>query len=85
MHLEENKLYTYVEIVDYLNLNRKTEERLYVNIPERKNLRALMFDDGDRYYSVNITEHVYMFNDKPVTKCIFSNGVIPMNVANEGD
>lgn len=83
MQLEENKLYTYVEVIEYLNANRKAEIRLYVNIPGRKNLRALMFDDGDRFYSVNITEDVYMFQNKPVTRCIFGNGGVSAGVVNE--
>ena len=76
MQLEEGKLYTYIEVVNYLNENKKTEIRLYVNIPNRKNLRALMFDDGERLYSVNVTESAYIFNDKPVSKCIFNNNAL---------
>ena len=76
MQLEEGVLYTYVEVVNYLNANRMTEIRLYVNIPERKNLRALMFDDGESLYSVNITEDAYIFKGNPVTKCIFNNNAI---------
>lgn len=83
MKLEEGRLYTYMEVVNYLTANRKAEIRLYVNIPEKKNLRALMFDDGESLYSVNITQDAYMFNDKPVTKCIFNNNAIANTLPNE--
>ena len=76
--LVEDKLYTYMEVVMYLKDNRKGEIRLYVNIPGRKMLRNLMYDDGDRLYSINQTEHTYILKGRPVTKCIFNEGyVIP--------
>lgn len=79
MILENDRLYTFLEVVRYLQTNRKGEIRLFINLPGRKKERALMFDDGEKYYSLNETEHTLRVNDRPVTKCIFNEGyVIPI-------
>lgn len=74
--LVEDKLYTYMEVVMYLKDNRLGEIRLFVNIPGRKKLRNLMYDDGERFYSINQTKDTYLFKDRPVTKCIFNEGFV---------
>lgn len=77
--LEENKLYTFIEVLRYLQAHRKSEVRMFVNVPGRKKLRALMFDDGDKFYSINETQHTLKKGDSCVTKCIFNEGfVLPM-------
>lgn len=77
MKLEKNTLYTFIEILRYLQINRKSEIRMFVNIPGRKKLRALMFDDGDKFYSLNETEDtIIQKTGVPMTKCIFNEGYV---------
>ena len=77
--LEQNKLYTFIEVLRYLQAYRKGEVRMFVNYPGRKKLRALMFDDGDKFYSLNETAHTLKIHGRCVTKCIFNEGnVVPM-------
>lgn len=80
MKLEYDTLYTFIEVLRYLQANRKGEIRMFVNIPGRKKLRALMFDDGDKFYSLNVTANtVIKPSGNPMTKCIFNEGfVLPM-------
>ena len=74
--LKENVLYSYLQVIDYLRRSRKSEIRLYINIPGRKKLRCLMFDDGEKFYTINETEHTVYQKNKPLTKCIFNEGSI---------
>ena len=74
--LKENVLYSYLQIIDSLRRYRKSEIRLYINAPGRKKLRGLMFDDGEKFYTINETEHTVYQKNKPLTKCIFNEGSI---------
>lgn len=74
--LKENVLYSYLQIIDYLRGYRKSEIRLYINVPGIKKLRGLMFDDGEKFYTINETEHTVYQKNKPLTKCIFNEGSI---------
>lgn len=74
--LKENVLYSYLQIIDYLRRYRKSEIRLYINVPGRKKLRGLMFDDGEKFYTINETEHTVYQKNKPLTKSIFNEGSI---------
>ena len=74
--LKENVLYSYLQIIDYLRRYRKSEIRLYINVPGRKKLRGLIFDDGEKFYTINETEHTVYQKNKPLTKCIFNEGSI---------
>ena len=80
MALEENKLYTYIEVLEELQKNRSSEIRMFINYPNHKKLRGLMFDDGDRFYSTTPTEHSFKRKGMYVTKSIMNKGHVSFKI-----